>query len=145
MPAYNFNAGVLSLTPSLQTFANILNFTNSIPLPEDAEQGVLNRFFPLPTPGPAYPSSYTRTVLPMKYNLNLEACRSHLDQWDDVWPDARVVHFTVAKPMRGECSEGTGCPFEQPMGRWMFESEEMMRKMSIKPLQLEDKGYQKRI
>ena len=128
MPAFNFNAGVLSLTPSNDTFSKLMDFTASIPLPEDAEQGVLNQFFLLPTPRRVgYPSAYTRTILPMKYNLNLEACRSHMDQWEDIWPDVRIVHYTVAKPGRGDCREGSGCVFEQPMRRWRHEFEEMIQ------------------
>jgi hypothetical protein len=138
MPALNFNAGVLSLSPSVQTFSDLLNFSVSNPLPPMAEQGVLNNFFPAPNPGPMYPSAYTRVVLPMKYNVNLEARYSHKDQWDDIWADARVVHFTILKPIRDarECKDDPNCMFIQSIGRWFSEYEEMKSKFgwdSLKP------------
>lgn len=126
MPDINFNAGVISLSPSLETFAALLNHTSSKPLPWDAEQGVLNSFFPLPTPERVYPHQYTRMVLPMKYNLNVEAQRSHLDQWDDVWPDARIVHYTQQKAWWArDCAEDVNCTFHQSVARWWEEYEEM--------------------
>ena len=129
MPDVNFNAGVLSLTPSLETYSRLYNFTNSNPLPWDAEQGILNKFFPAPKPEVLHPHAYTRVILPMKYNLNVEAQKSHLDQWDDVWPDARIVHFTQAKPYwMSECRENTNCTFAQSVGRWWNEYEEMNSK-----------------
>jgi len=129
MPDTNFNAGVMSLTPSLEIFSRLVNETNSNPLPWDAEQGVLNAFFPPPIPERFYPHTYTRTILPMKYNLNIEAQRSHLDQWNDVWPDARIVHFTQAKPCwYWACVVNTTCIFHQSIARWFVEFDEMNSK-----------------
>lgn len=126
MPDTKFNAGVMSLTPSLKTFERLYEFTLAQPLPWDAEQGILNLFFPAPIPGVIHPHKYTRTVLPMKYNLNVEAQRSHLEQWDDVWPDARIVHFTQAKAYwLRDCLEGSNCTFAQSVGRWHREYKEM--------------------
>ena len=129
MPAENFNAGVLSLSPSIKTFELLLNFTYSLnQVPRDAEQGLLNQFFPAPRVNVIYPSEYTRTILPMKYNLNIEARISHPLQWSDVWPDARIVHFTSQKPLfTPNCSEGSSCLFEQGIGRWFREYEELNR------------------
>ena len=128
MPADNFNAGVLSLSPSATVYNELINITANMPVFPDADQGLLNYFFRRPTPGPIYPAEYTRTILPMKYNLNIEACNSHKDQWDDVWPDARIVHFTYPKPPgKDQCLAGTGCKFEQPMGRYREEYQEMLK------------------
>jgi hypothetical protein len=125
MPAYNFNAGVMALTPDVAIYDLLLNMTMSAPLDDDAEQGVLNRLYRPPVPGPMYPSRFTRTILPMKYNLNVEAYSSHRDQWDDIWPTARIIHFTVWKPMWAECPAEGECRFEQPARRWWSEYREM--------------------
>jgi glycogenin glucosyltransferase len=126
MPADNFNAGVMSLTPSETTFNLLLNLTTTHTLGWDAEQGLLNSFFPAPSRYLLHPAKHTRTVLPMKYNLNLEALRSHPVQWNDVWPDARIVHFTVEKPSSGTCKlQEERCKFVQPLTRWREEFLEM--------------------
>jgi hypothetical protein len=129
MPADTFNPGVMSLTPSETIYNALLNLTHT--LGEHAEEGLLNSFFPAPSKDQLYPSQHTRTVLPMKYNLNLEALRSHPIQWNDIWPDARIVHFTVEKPSSGTC-EGEDeredrCKFVQPLTRWRDEFLEMRR------------------
>jgi hypothetical protein len=128
MPANNFNAGVMSLTPSEDTSNALLNLTTTHPLGWDAEQGLLNSFFPAPSPDHVYPSRYTRTVLPMKYNLNLAALHHHQQQWDDVWPDVRIVHFTIAKPSSKECKTEEQCLYPQPLNAWRNEFLEMRRK-----------------
>lgn len=63
----------------------------------------------------------------MKYNLNLEAYASHREQWDDLWPDARVIHYTMRKPTDGDCVEGAECWYEQPMRTWWREHDEMAK------------------
>jgi hypothetical protein len=126
MPDTRFNAGVLSLTPSLDTFHEIINETTSNPLPWDAEQGVLNKFFPPPIPEQFRHHKYTRTILPMKYNLNIEALNSHIDQWNDVWPDARIVHYTQAKPWwELDCVNNPTCKWRESIERWYEEYDEM--------------------
>jgi lipopolysaccharide biosynthesis glycosyltransferase len=65
-------------------------------------------------------------ALPMKYNLNIEAERSHLDQWQDVWPDARIIHYTQSKPWWAvQCAEDTNCTFHQSTSRWFEIRDEM--------------------
>jgi hypothetical protein len=118
MPAENFNAGVLSLTPSLETYTALLDDTLHKPLPRDGEQGVLNRFYHVPGNGT---SNYTRTTLDMKYNLNIEAFPTHRTKWDVIWPDARVVHFTVFKPLRSGHPEW----YQQPVDLWLEQWDEM--------------------
>jgi len=118
MPAENFNAGVMSLTPSLETYDALIHDTISKPLPHDGEQGILNRFYPVI--GNAT-FDRTRTVLDMKYNLNIEAFPTHRDKWDVIRPDARVIHFTVFKPLRPGHAEW----YEEPVHRWLAEWEEM--------------------
>jgi len=129
MPDYNFNSGVMSLTPSLDTYAELINITNTMPLFTGGDQSLLNWFYHAAAPGPFYPSTFTRMTLPTKYNLNLEAVRSHRDQWDDIWPDVRVVHYTMPKPLLADqfCPPGANCVYEEPLNKWWEEYNEMRR------------------
>ena len=135
MPADNFNAGVMSLTPSEDIFDALMEGSKTKPLAWDADQGLLNDFFPSPAPGRIYPSRHTRMVLPVKYNLNLETLKDHREQWDDIWPDARIVHFTIAKPQSKECIPSNGCLFPQPLNAWRREFLEMKDKFGWEDLE----------
>jgi hypothetical protein len=42
--------------------------------------------------------AFLRTELLMKFNLNICAYLQHRGQWDLIWLDARIVHFTMVKP-----------------------------------------------
>lgn len=128
MPSNTFNAGVLSLTPSNDTYAALLEQAMVRPMPWDAEQGLLNDFFLASTPNNVYPPQYTRTTLPMKYNLNLAALNNHPIQWNDTWPDARIVHFTISKPSSKECKPSKNCLYPQPLNAWRDEFLEMKEK-----------------
>ncbi|ODQ54744.1 nucleotide-diphospho-sugar transferase [Saitoella complicata NRRL Y-17804] len=122
-PSKTFNAGVLSLTPSVETFDALLKFTGENKLPWDAEQGVLNRFFSLPDD--VFPER-SRRVIPLTYNLNLLAFSNYREEWDGMWDDARIVHFTVAKPRTTPCVEN--CYWEEPKQEWINEWDEMRRR-----------------
>ena len=89
--AENFNAGVMSITPSLEKFFFIINMTNIFPLGGNAEQGLLNNLFSLPSPETLDSAIYLRTELPKIYNLNVEIYRSFRDTWDELWPHSRIV------------------------------------------------------
>jgi len=108
MRAVNFNAGVMSITPSLEKVSTILNYTSIFPMEASAEQGLLNRIFRCSMPNLLNSSIYLQTELLQTYNLNTEAYFSHRSSWDELWPDARIVHFTVRKsrPMLGEWGFG---------------------------------------
>jgi hypothetical protein len=118
----------MSLTPSNDTYAALLEQAMAHPMKWDAEQGLLNAFFPAPSPNKVYPSQYTRTILPMKYNLNLAALHYYPGQWNDVWPDARIVHFTIWKPSSRECKSSENCLYPQPLNAWRDEFLEMKEK-----------------
>jgi hypothetical protein len=122
MPAENFNAGVLSITPSLEKYLFLLNAVAASPIGWTAEQELLNNLFPLPTGETLESFSYLRTELPMKYNLNLEAYASHRSQWDEIWPDARIVHFTMTKPGFWDPGDRR---YDLPLDVWWQEWEEM--------------------
>lgn len=107
----------------MEIYSKLIEVTTSSPSPEQAEQGILNEFFPLPSLYDTRPA-YTRMDLPLKYNLNLEACRSHKDRWRELWPDARIVHFTGgAKPTGEVC---VGCVCSDALNKWAYEYQEMM-------------------
>jgi len=122
MPAQNFNAGVLSLKPNRTVLEELLNITATQPIENDAEQGLLNKFYSVVD----FQSNaeHTRVALPMKYNLNLEAYESHRGNWDALWPDARVVHFTQIKPQDNFENQG----WDQPMQAWRREWEDVIWK-----------------
>ena len=126
MPADNFNAGILSLRPSPSQYYSLLNATVSVPLEYTAEQGFLNVMFLSPSPENLDSPGYLRTELPMKYNLNLCAFAFHRSQWDAIWPDARIVHFTMVKPCQGRRNEYPD--YDQPVNLWWEEWDEMTRK-----------------
>jgi hypothetical protein len=127
MPADNFNAGVLSLTPSVETYSLLVNASATLPIAEYAEQGVLNHIFPAERPFHGMENlTYPFTPLPFKYNLNLEAYRSHRKQWDEIWPDVRVLHYTAVKPKIGD---GEGAEdFEKPFQIWWQYWDEVRQK-----------------
>jgi alpha-N-acetylglucosamine transferase len=128
MPAENFNAGVLSITPSLEKFEYLMKAAASTPLQYTAEQGLLNLIFLRPPL--VFESDTTvflRTELPMKFNLNICAYLRHRSQWDLIWPDARVVHFTMVKPNEAEYRSNFP-DYEQPVNEWWNEWDEMIRK-----------------
>jgi len=126
MRAENFNTGVLSLVPSLPKFEYLLQALTEMPVEKDAEQGFLNHIYSLP-PKTYNNSVYLRTELPQTYNLNLQAYKSWRSDWDKLWPDARVVHFTVHKPWpRKMGNKDLG--FEEAMDAWDDAWEEMIQK-----------------
>jgi len=129
MPGENFNAGVLSLVPSVDTYEELLSRTLSNPIPSDAEQGVLNKFYSSvsATSDGAYGWPNVRAVLPMKYNLNVEAYETHRSQWDDIWPDVRVIHYTGGRKPR-KPADGQMDFNNQPLRKWVEEFDEMMMK-----------------
>jgi glycogenin glucosyltransferase len=126
MPADNFNAGILSLRPSLSQYHSLLNATSSVPLGYTAEQGFLNIMFLPTSPENLDSSRYLRTELPMKYNLNLCAYSFHREKWDAIWPDARIVHFTMVKPCLSGRNEYPD--YDQPVNLWWKEWDEMSQK-----------------
>jgi hypothetical protein len=125
MPAENFNAGVLSITPSLEKLEYLMNATASTPLQYTAEQGLLNLIFLRPPwVFESNETVFLRTELPMKFNLNIGAYFAHRSQWDFIWPDARIVHFTMVKP--NEAEYRLDFPdYEQPLEEWWNEWDEM--------------------
>ena len=126
---WDFGVGVLSITPSLEQYYLILNLTREFP-ERGAEQALLNHLFVnwLPEDSDRKINSdwYYRAKLPLKYNLNLEAYRSWRTEWDQVWPDVRVVHYTVAKPNPFGFG-GIDNDFQQPLEEWWKEWSEMVR------------------
>ena len=128
MPSDNFNAGVMSLTPSLEIYNQLFEITTTRPTPPGAEQDILNVFFPPVSMDNTRPE-YTRTDLPMKYNLNMEACRAErlTDRFNEIWPHARILHFTgPAKGNTGECNDpGCNCAAHNT---WKDEYKEMCMK-----------------
>ena len=125
MRGENFNAGVLSLTPSVEEYEFILNASTSMPIFPNAEQGLLNHLFPLPTADTNSSSRFLRTELSQEYNLNLEAYSSHRDHWDEIWPRAKIVHFTGEGKPRGEDDAESA---SQPVALWLREFNEMTSK-----------------
>jgi hypothetical protein len=78
MPAENFNAGVLSITPSVDKYEYLMKAAASTPLQYSAEQGLLNLVFLRPPS--VYESNaklFPRTEFPMKFNLNICAYLRH--------------------------------------------------------------------
>jgi hypothetical protein len=124
MPGENFNAGVLSITPSLEKYQLLLDATTIYPVEDNGEQNMLNHLFPLPSPESLEASSWLRTELPMKYNRNLEAYSSHREKWDGIWPDARIIHYTMSKPYIGQPRDDP--TYAQPLDAWWLEWSEMV-------------------
>jgi hypothetical protein len=125
MRGENFNAGVLSLTPSVEEYEFLLNASMSMPIFPNAEQGLLNQLFPLRTADTNSSSRFLRTELSQEYNLNLEAYSSHRPHWDEIWPRAKIVHFTGEGKPRGEDNVEEA---SQPVALWLREFHEMTRK-----------------
>jgi hypothetical protein len=128
MPAENFNAGVLSITPSRKKYEYLMKAAASTPLQYLAEQGLLNLIFLRPPS--VFKSNATvflQTELPMKFDLNICAYLRHRGQWDLIWPDARVVHYMMVKP--NEAEYRLRFPdYEQPVNSRWDEWDEMTRK-----------------
>lgn len=86
----HFNAGVLSLEPTMDDFVEMIAAYRNYTVYEyegSAEQGLLNWYF-----------KHRMTILPRIYNFNLELCESHKAMWDKFKGDARIIHFTRHKP-----------------------------------------------
>lgn len=130
MPADNFNAGVLSITPSAEKFAFLMNTAALTPLQYSAEQGLLNIVFLRPPEiFQSKATVFLRTELPMAFNLNICAYFRHRVKWDALWPDARIVHFTMVKPNAAEYRFNFP-DYEQPVKAWWDEWDEMTRKFN---------------
>lgn len=101
------NGGVLLLKPNQQVYKDMLNEMEAWKLRYDfgmAEQGFLG-----------YKFKYNSFKLPFVYNVNL-ALRAHPLEWELVWSDARLIHFTMTKPFLDQRSE-TG-PYSQALEAW---------------------------
>ncbi|OCH90582.1 nucleotide-diphospho-sugar transferase [Obba rivulosa] len=84
----NFNAGVLILRPSTVVFEDMLGKLSKADYPRHmAEQAFLNQYF-----------AANAVRLPYVYNANLAVKQRKQSVWEDVWPQARIVHYTLVKP-----------------------------------------------
>ena len=83
-----FNAGVLFLRPNSTTYEHMLSQLSSASYPSyDAEQSFLNHYF-----------GAEAVRLPYSYNYNLAIKKRGPLLWDTLWDEARIIHFTLAKP-----------------------------------------------
>jgi hypothetical protein len=107
----DFNAGVLVLTPSKATFEVLVGERNAAADSpwEDAEQGLLRHHY-----------RDTAHLLPYKYNMNQASSVYWRSNWDRVWPDRRIFHFTLTKPF-------LALPTGEPWGKWATGSADMRR------------------
>ena len=105
----HFNAGVMSLKPSKDTFHALIEHMNKTDQfdVEQAEQGVLNLYF-----------QHQLVKLSYVYNLNIAIGKSTLRPfWDTLWPNVRIVHYTIEKPFI-EFGELRNPVWETPFQLW---------------------------
>ncbi|EIM86308.1 nucleotide-diphospho-sugar transferase [Stereum hirsutum FP-91666 SS1] len=83
-----FNAGMLFLRPSNDTFTNMMNnLEHAVYPPHEAEQAFLNLYF-----------GGEAVRLPYVYNANLAIKTRTKDFWKALQDDIRIVHYTTIKP-----------------------------------------------
>ncbi|PCH35546.1 glycosyltransferase family 8 protein [Wolfiporia cocos MD-104 SS10] len=88
----NINAGVLFVRPSREVFDDMVTKIGKARYDTtDAEQGFLNHY---------YGAEVVR--LPYAYNANLAIKLRKPELWEDLWGDARIVHYTIVKPFLAE-------------------------------------------
>ncbi|OCH95067.1 nucleotide-diphospho-sugar transferase [Obba rivulosa] len=107
-----FNAGVLLVRPDKRVFEDMLAKveTTSFP-PKDAEQAFLNYYY-----------GKEALRLPYAYNANLAIKQRQPALWEDLWPEVRIVHYTLVKPFLDDDERGVNVSFvlenaESKLGR----------------------------
>ena len=114
----NFNAGMLSLTPSITTYNHLVETISKTDKynPAMAEQAMLN-----------YAFKYSHLKLPYVFGLNLAMHQSHLHSvWKGLYPAARVIHYTAFKPFRNPEKRNE---FPEPFSVWLEEYNEAMAQL----------------
>jgi hypothetical protein len=115
------------MTPNLNIYNELYKIVTTTPTTHMAEQGTLNDYFP-PVSTDNMKPMYTRTDLPMKYNVNMQACRSFPERFAELWSDARIVHWAGAKPGTGQCPPNENSCMCEALTRWQGEYREMLEK-----------------
>jgi len=85
-PSDRFNAGVLVLDPSDETFRAMVPLIGKLPSYDGSDQGFLNAYFADWFTGPA------EHRLPAKYNAS-QVLYLYGPAWSDMLPDIRVLHY----------------------------------------------------
>ena len=85
-----FNSGVMVFHPSKELFADMIDKIKD-PLYHDPTQGdqdFLQRYW-----------QYRDFKLPFKYNLNIIMYEHFNKQFNELWDEAVIIHFTIRKPV----------------------------------------------
>jgi lipopolysaccharide biosynthesis glycosyltransferase len=106
----DFNSGVFLLTPSKATFEVLVGERQAVAdSPWNSDQNLLRDHY-----------RDTVVLLPYKYNMNQASSVYWRSNWDRVWPDRRVIHFTLTKPF---LALPTGAQYSE----WATQSADMRR------------------
>ncbi|ODQ53967.1 nucleotide-diphospho-sugar transferase [Saitoella complicata NRRL Y-17804] len=111
-----FNSGFILIRPSKVEYETLAEKVSDKKYhrPDEADQAFLNVYW-----------RFRAYMLPYAYNFNLVLFRFHREVWDNLWPEAKVIHFTTRKPStKDKCATNPDC-LERPVLEWyswMFQS-----------------------